>query len=97
LCLVSLSFPFLSFPFFSFVCCFVCRTFLSLSFVVAVFDPHASKLLGKAPLEIKEMQDEGKITELESATAAVEGRVFLVELWQGQGGWTAKDVFATDN
>jgi len=56
-----------------------------------VFDPHASKLLGKPPLEIKDMQEGEKIFELEQITSAVEGNIFLVDLWKGEGGWFGKN------
>ena len=62
-----------------------------------MFDPYATKILGKEPQEIKRLQDEGKVTELEFATAAVEGKAFLVEIYQSQGGWTAKSFVAADD
>ena len=61
-----------------------------------MFDPSATKILGKEPQEIKRLQDEGKVTELEFATA-VEGKAFLAEIYQSQGGWTAKSFVAADD
>ena len=59
-----------------------------------MFDPHASQILCQDAQQVKIWQDEANIQELEAATAAVEGKWFQIELWQGKGGWTAKDFAA---
>lgn len=61
-----------------------------------VFDPIASKILGRNPDEIKKLQDDANIAELEAVTTAVEGNSWTITLKEGPGGWTVKVIAAAE-